>query len=218
MDARLKIDPCFQNLIPPLSDEELQQLEQNILAEGCRDAIKLWRHYIIDGHNRYAICQKHNIPYSVQRIPLASKTDAKIWIAENQLGRRNLTAAIRIEIANKKAELLGQPRSLRQIAKIAGVSKDTVRKYMKIHAGDEVKHVDTRTVETLYNHLDLQYKNTPMCRAYMLSGTSRIEKMYGFLDGRILVALGADEVCMVKKLAKAQLEKIIDVMTPPKKP
>jgi len=129
---QLKIDPEFKDLIQPLSTEEFEQLEQNILQEGCRDAIKIWRGYIIDGHNRYTICQKHDLPYDVKQLRFASKSDAKVWIAENQLGRRNLTPAVRIEIAAKKVELLGQNNAREHIAKAADVSESTVRKYMKI--------------------------------------------------------------------------------------
>ena len=32
----LKIDPEFQNQIPPLTDDEYKQLEENILKEGNR--------------------------------------------------------------------------------------------------------------------------------------------------------------------------------------
>ena len=32
----LKIDPEFQNQIPPLTDDEYRQLEENILKEGNR--------------------------------------------------------------------------------------------------------------------------------------------------------------------------------------
>jgi len=229
--SKLKIDPDFQGLIPPLADEELQQLEQNILAEGCRDAIKVWRGYIIDGHNRYAICEKLGIPYNVQKIPLTSKTDAKIWIAENQLGRRNITTAMRIEIAAQKAALQGHGNALRSIAKAAGVCADTVHKYMKIAGSGsaemieqvrsgEVKignayknlHMDTRTVETLYDFADLQYKNDPMCYKYMLSRTGWIENIYGFLIEHVSTMLDADEVCVVKKLLEVQLRALEDIV------
>ena len=33
----MKINPDFKNLIPALSADELQQLENNILADGIRD-------------------------------------------------------------------------------------------------------------------------------------------------------------------------------------
>jgi hypothetical protein len=35
----LVIDPEFQSLIPPLTTEERGLLEDNLLAEGCRDAL-----------------------------------------------------------------------------------------------------------------------------------------------------------------------------------
>ena len=48
----LKIDPDFQSLIPPLSQEAYEELELNIVCNGCREPIKVWGDYIIDGHNR----------------------------------------------------------------------------------------------------------------------------------------------------------------------
>jgi len=189
---KLKIDPDFKALIPPLSDEELQQLEQNILAEGCRDAIKAWRGYIIDGHNRFAICQKHGLKYDVQHIPFVSKADAKIWIADNQLGRRNLTAAVKIEIACQKAELLTQGNKRKQIARDAGVSESTVQKYitiwgsgsadlveqvrngeMKISTAHKELYMDEKTVETLYQNPDITYVT-------MLSGVDGLARYMVF--------------------------------------
>ena len=57
------IDNEFQRLIPPLSADEFNQLEQNILQEGIRDALVTWNGILIDGHNRYSIAKKHNLPY-----------------------------------------------------------------------------------------------------------------------------------------------------------
>ena len=45
--------------IEPLTPEEHDALERSILAEGCRDALVLWGNVLVDGHNRYGICQKH---------------------------------------------------------------------------------------------------------------------------------------------------------------
>ena len=52
----IKINEKFKSIIPPLSKEEYEGLEQSIITEGCRDAICLWNDTIIDGHNRYDIC------------------------------------------------------------------------------------------------------------------------------------------------------------------
>ena len=59
----LKIDAEFKQLIPPLTQDERQGLEQSLKAEGCRDALVVWGDILIDGHNRYEICQKYSIPF-----------------------------------------------------------------------------------------------------------------------------------------------------------
>ena len=104
-----RIDPEFIELIPPLSKEEYSQLEQNILAyRKCRDAIVVWGDTIVDGHNRFRICAEHGIPFEIKEIDFESRDAAKLWILDNQLGRRNLTDAVRIEVALSKVELLRQ--------------------------------------------------------------------------------------------------------------
>jgi hypothetical protein len=87
----LKVDDELQELIPPLTAEEYRQLEENIVAEGCRDALVVWGNTIIDGHNRYKICTQHNIEFNTVEKEFTDKEQAKDWIDMNQLGRRNLT-------------------------------------------------------------------------------------------------------------------------------
>ena len=56
----LKIDPEFEQKIPPLTDEEFALLEENILSDGeIRDPLVVWNGYILDGHNRFRIHKKH---------------------------------------------------------------------------------------------------------------------------------------------------------------
>jgi len=101
------VDQEFRSLIPPLSDEEYQQLEQNILARRkINDPILLWNDTIVDGHNRFCICIAHGIEFEVKQINFASHEEAKVWIIENQLGRRNLNDVQRIELALCKEEML----------------------------------------------------------------------------------------------------------------
>jgi len=87
----LKIHPDLQKHIWPLRHEEFNQLEENILAEGIRDKIIIWQGYIVDGHNRFIIAQKHNIPYEVEEYEFENIEAVKDWMDRNQLGRRNLT-------------------------------------------------------------------------------------------------------------------------------
>ena len=89
----LKVDPEFQGKIPPLTFEELNQLEANILRDGrIINPIIVWEELIVDGHNRFTIAKKHpEIPFTVHEKEFANRYEAIIWICKNQLGRRNLT-------------------------------------------------------------------------------------------------------------------------------
>ena len=89
----LKIDPEIQSQIPPLTDDELKQLEENILKEGkLISPLIVWNNTLVDGHNRYAILQKHpEIYFSTMPLSFESREDVLAWICKNQLGRRNLT-------------------------------------------------------------------------------------------------------------------------------
>ena len=89
----LKIDPEFEEKIPPLTEEEFDLLEQNIVADGrVLDPLIIWNGTILDGHNRYRILLKHpEIPFDTYEKPFSDKYAAIAWICKNQLGRRNLT-------------------------------------------------------------------------------------------------------------------------------
>ncbi len=86
-----KINPAFQNIIPPLTAEEQAGLEAAIMEDGCRDALVVWRGWLLDGHHRLAICQKHNLPFKTVEWELPDEAAAMDWIDANQLARRNLT-------------------------------------------------------------------------------------------------------------------------------
>ena len=128
-----RINPEFKDLIPPLTPSEFTQLEQNIQANGCRDPITLWRGTIVDGHNRYEICTKHGIRYETATMHFPNRDAARLWILENQLGRRNLTDAMRIELAARKAEYMGIKTYVNKfIAGEVALSDKTVQHYMQI--------------------------------------------------------------------------------------
>jgi hypothetical protein len=90
----LEILPELEEYVIPLKKEEYAQLEKNILKEGCREPLTVWpnknTNILIDGHNRYKICSKHAISFKISEIFFKNIDEAKIWIINNQLGRRNL--------------------------------------------------------------------------------------------------------------------------------
>jgi len=154
----MKIDKEFQTLIPPLTAEEYAQLEQNCIDYGIRDSLIITAlpgendTVLIDGHNRFEIAQKHNLAYNVRRLDFKDRDAIKEWIIKNQLGRRNIPAYVRAELALKlkpvieaqakkrmsegakgtqiSAEAKGETRD--KLAHAAGVSHDTIHKVEKI--------------------------------------------------------------------------------------
>lgn len=104
---QIQILPELEQLIPPLLADELQQLEKNILREGCREALLIWQtteetiypdrkdtstaYVLIDGHNRFGICKKHTIDFKIHLVDFKSLYDVRQYMIDNQLGRRNLT-------------------------------------------------------------------------------------------------------------------------------
>jgi len=92
MTPEISTTEQFEHLLPKLTKDERNALEESLLKEGCRDPIVTWRGTIIDGHNRYSICRKHNIPFNVKEMNGFSDEDAvTTWMVSNQLSRRNLT-------------------------------------------------------------------------------------------------------------------------------
>jgi DNA modification methylase len=100
-NMNITINPEFEKLIPPLSEEEFKQLESNILKEGIRDALVIWNNVLIDGHNRYRIANENGLEFSVVETSFDSNSEAEEWIILNQFGRRNLPAYVRGVLALK---------------------------------------------------------------------------------------------------------------------
>ena len=112
----LAVDPEFRDLIPPLNEEELKLLEESLVADGCESPLTVWNGVIIDGHNRYAICRKHEIPFSIQEKNFSSRDDAMLWMLRNQLGRRNLNSYQRVELVLKFEPLVKNAAEQRMMA------------------------------------------------------------------------------------------------------
>lgn len=154
---QLTINPEFQNLIPSPSNEELKQLEKNLLSNGCFTPLIIWGETIIDGHNRYEICTKLNIPFLTITKEFKSINEAKIWIILNQFGRRNLDLLDRARLAIELKDLnklvsgtrtdltfaLNQAKvnTTQEIANLSGISRSTISMVENIDkkASEEIK-------------------------------------------------------------------------------
>ena len=93
--------------IDPLTPEEHAALERSLLSEGCRDALVLWGEVLVDGHNRYGICQKHGIAFNtVQNTQFKSLDDVHLWMIDQHLGRRSVSDFQRGVLALRKKDIL----------------------------------------------------------------------------------------------------------------
>ncbi|BDD12783.1 hypothetical protein FUAX_52150 (plasmid) [Fulvitalea axinellae] len=94
---KIRIYDELRDLIPPLVDEEFEQLEANILKEGCREPLLYWHnkqtdeYVLVDGHNRHRVCTTHGLDFPLKAIEVSDLQTAKDWMIDNQLGRRNLS-------------------------------------------------------------------------------------------------------------------------------
>lgn len=103
--------------IDPLTPEEYDALERSILAEGCRDALVLWGDVLVDGHNRYGICRKHNLPFqTVQNPRFQSMEDVHLWMIDQHLGRRSISDFQRGVLALRKREIVAERRTRQAVA------------------------------------------------------------------------------------------------------
>lgn len=160
-----KIDKEFKELIPPLSPDEYLMLEENCKNYRIRDALVVGVFpgsdgaVLIDGHNRYEIARKHNLAFETKRIDFPSREDAIDWIIRNQLGRRNIPKYVRGELILKLKPVIAEKAkennskggrgcqisdkvdTKKELAKLAGVSHDTIHKVEKIKekASEEAK-------------------------------------------------------------------------------
>ena len=172
-----RVDEGFKNLIPPLTAEERTTLEKECVDYGIRDALVIADYagsqglVLIDGHNRYEISQKHNLSFKTERLSFESRADAEAWVIRNQLGRRNIPNYVRAELALKLKPVIAekakenvlaaqnnsaasahqksdkQINTNKELAKVAGVSHDTIHKVEVIK--EKANELDPRTIEDL---------------------------------------------------------------------
>ena len=108
----LKIDEGLKAYIDPLTPDEHESLERSILAEGCRDSLVVWGDLLIDGHNRYGICQKHGLPFNtVQATQFKNMDDVHLWMIDQHLGRRSVSDFQRGVLALRKREIIAERRA-----------------------------------------------------------------------------------------------------------
>lgn len=160
----IRIDKEFESLIPPLSDDEFRQLEENCVKEGIRDALVVWKvpngdQILIDGHNRWKISAKHGgIPFQIKEMKFDLREDAKAWIIRNQIGRRNIDKWVKfdlqkllepIEKAEAKKRMSDGAKGTPMLAEAKGETRDKMAKQIGVSHGtyQKMKAIDDSSDE-----------------------------------------------------------------------
>lgn len=143
--SEIHIDSEFEALIPALTIGEREQLRKNLKAEGIRDALVLWltpagELVLVDGHNRLSIATADGLMFDVTVKDFANRDEARDWMLDNQLGRRNLTKEQRGYLLGKyfqaakgshggaREEGAAAGRTAERIAESQGVSASQVKR------------------------------------------------------------------------------------------
>lgn len=125
---KLNIDPELRDLLPPLTSDEYKQLEKNIVENGYdrNFPIMEWHGFIVDGHNRYTICEKHNIDFISGTLGYETKEEVMEWMLDIQLGRRNLSPIQRIAVTERYRPIYEKQarENLKQAGNNFGVGKE----------------------------------------------------------------------------------------------
>ena len=132
-ESNIKIDKELKALNPPLGEGEQAQLESNILQYGIIDPLITWGETLIDGHHRYEIARKHDLEFSTRHLDFDSKDEAKVWIIENQLGRRNVVDFVKAELYFTRYRIM----------KERGLARNTSNHFMRVSGVEKTDYLIT---------------------------------------------------------------------------
>jgi 16S rRNA G966 N2-methylase RsmD len=168
---QLKVDETIRRTLIPLREDELQLLEQSVLAEGIRDPLVVWNrdgeYVILDGHYRYDLAQKHGLEFKIVEMEFDNESQAVQWVIQNQLARRNLSDEQRTLLigrlydqmklaphrpSNEKGEnfspFSGHHATSHYVASLHGVSYRTVQKAAEFaKAVDALAEIEPKAAE-----------------------------------------------------------------------
>jgi len=144
-NINIVIVPELQEFLNPLDVSEFAKLEELCKTDGILDPLKVAliddQYILVDGFNRFRISQKHNIPYKTEIISCADLECVKRWMADNQVGRRNVSKFRRFELIRTMMPKQGIPNSREHLIEKTGMSNGAVSHadYVLTHSTEEIK-------------------------------------------------------------------------------
>jgi hypothetical protein len=195
----LHIDKELEDFIKPLQQDEFESLSLAIQADGCLDNIKVWHRgddsldTIVDGHNRYKICQQFKTPFKITRLKFTDKSEVMTWMYNNQKARRSLTLIERLELYSKlqvHLEKLAKERRLANLKQNSDTpqtaeTSQSTKKEPKVPFGAResktaskiAKEAETST-RTVQRYQTIMKKGTEEQKEALRSGEKKITAVY----------------------------------------
>jgi site-specific DNA-methyltransferase (adenine-specific) len=176
MSKEVKINPEYLALVPRPNNEDYVALETSIIKHG-RAIVPIEvnsKDEILDGHTRFEICTKHNLPFEKTIRYFDSILDEKIYVIEINLHRRHLIDYQKIEISEPLERLIAEKARQRQLlgvtlasfeakgktteltAKAIGVSKATYERGKKVR--DEGTEEEQKTARAKSHAINTAYQ------------------------------------------------------------
>lgn len=137
--------PELQEFLNPLDVGEFAKLEEMCRADGILDPLKVAfvndQYILVDGFNRFRISQKHNIPYKTEIISCNDLDCVKRWMADNQVGRRNVSKFRKFELIRQSMSSNDIPNSREHLIEKTGMSAGTIGQadYVLNNSSDDIK-------------------------------------------------------------------------------
>lgn len=218
----IQIDEELENLLPPLSKEDYDLLEQSLLKNGFEQKfgrIKVWFGsdreidnksvgYIVDGHNRYRICTKHKIEldsYCFEVVFMDSKEEVMEWMLDIQLGRRNLSPIQRIAVTEKYRPFYEKKAKQEQ-----GTRNDLDNNFVsKLTQSEKAKrYEENKTNKKLAQIADVKPTLYKMGAKVINSNNEDIKQRV--MSGKTSISAGYKELMQGKSDTKEQMDKELD--------
>jgi ParB/RepB/Spo0J family partition protein len=130
---KVRINPEYQKLVRPLTQEEYELLKESIKAHDLLHPIIVNpKGIVLDGHHRLKACRELHKNYETKVIDLGSVEAEKNFIINSNI-RRSLSLFEMIE-----SLVRGEPRTHRQLAEELNVSRSQITRAIEIiERGDE---------------------------------------------------------------------------------
>ena len=186
-----KIEPELRDLLPPLTSEEYKQLEKNIVENGFdrNFPIMEWQGFIVDGHNRYDICKKHNIEPIIGTLAYKTKEEVMEWMLDIQLGRRNLTPIQKIAITEKYRPIYEKQAKENQLSGLKNQNNNVLvnlpkRQVNPINTSEKLASIANVSEKTYRMGAKILNSDNEKLKQEVLSGEKSINAGYKELTGK----------------------------------